>query len=90
MQNFKYSNFLNESIISSKKLRDATHDIIIELGQKDRIDVEELSKLLLSDHKINISPFFLDKILTDFMKFKNSLRSNQKRPKVSNFVILFC
>lgn len=76
MLELKYADFLNEdmAIISRQKLRDAMHDIIVDLGPKQKIDVEELSKVLMSDYKITISPFFLDKFLDDFLKVKRGDR----------------
>jgi len=67
-----YSEFVNEemSAISNKKLRDAMHDIIVELGPKETIDVEEMSDQLMAEYKITISPFFLDKFLEDFLRVK--------------------
>ena len=50
------------------------HDIIVDLGPKKKLDVEELSSQLQSDYKITISPFFLDKFLDDFLKVKSGDR----------------
>jgi len=64
--------FLNEDMseMATKKLRDAIHDIVVGLKQKETLDVEELSNALLNDNKITISPYFLDKFLDDFMRVK--------------------
>jgi hypothetical protein len=72
MLELNYNKFLNEGVgdVSIRKLRDAMHDIIVELEPKETIDVEELSKTLMDEFKINISPFFLDKFLDDFLKVK--------------------
>lgn len=79
MLNVKYSGFLNEDMalgfISNMKLRDAIHDIVVSLGPKQSIDVEELSKQLMDDYRITISPFFLDKFLDDYLK---TTRGNKK------------
>jgi hypothetical protein len=76
MLDIKYTEFLNEDMaaISSRKLRDAMHDIIVDLEPKETIDVEELSNTLMADHKITISPFFLDKFLDDFLRVKRGDR----------------
>jgi hypothetical protein len=76
MIDITYNEFLNEEMaaISSKKLRDAMHDILVGLGPKETIDVEEMSAQLMSDYKITISPFFLDKFLDDFMRVKRGDR----------------
>lgn len=73
----KYTEFLNEGtgMISQRKLRDAMHDIIVELGPKETIDIEELANRLMSEHKITISPFFLDKFLDSFIKVKRGDRT---------------
>ncbi len=70
MLELNYNDFLNEdmAMISSRKLRDAMHDVIVSLEPKETIDVEEMSNVLMSDFKITISPSFLDKFLDDFMK----------------------
>lgn len=67
-----YGEFLNEemSAVATKKLRDAIHDIVVELKLKETLDVEELSNALLTNGKITISPFFIDKFLGDFMRVK--------------------
>jgi hypothetical protein len=72
MLDIKYTEFLNEEMgaISVMKLRDAMHDIIVALGPKDIMDVEEMAAQLQSEYKITISPFFLDKFLDDFLKVK--------------------
>ena len=72
MLNVNYTDFLNEemALISRKKLRDSLHDIIVTLGPKDTMDVEQMSNILMNDYKINISPSFLDKFLEDFLKVK--------------------
>jgi len=71
-----YNEFVNEemSTVSTKKLRDAMHDVIVELGAKETLDVEEMSNILMADYKITISPFFLDKFLDDFMRVKRGDR----------------
>jgi hypothetical protein len=76
MIDVNYNEFVNEemSAISSRKLRDAMHDIIVDLGPKDTLDVEEMSDILMTDYKITISPFFLDKFLEDFMRAKRGDR----------------
>lgn len=67
-----YYEFINEemSALANRRLRDAIHDIVVELKPKEIIDVEELSDTLSSNFRINISPFFLDKFLDDFMRSK--------------------
>ena len=72
MLDFTYTDFINEemSVISRKKLRDAMHDILVELGPKETLDVEQMSNILMTDYKVDISPFFLDKFLDDFLRAK--------------------
>jgi len=71
-----FYDFINEEIsgAATNKLRDAIHDIVVELKQKETIDIEELSKSLLDNNKINISSFFLDKFFDDFMRVKGGDR----------------
>lgn len=68
----RYTEFLNEDMaaISIRKLRDAMHDVIVALKPEETLDVEELSKTLMDEFKITISPFFLDKFLDDFLRVK--------------------
>jgi hypothetical protein len=65
-----YSDFLNEemSAISANKLRDAIHDIVVELTPKQILDIEELSDILSAEYKITISPLFIDKFLDEYLK----------------------
>lgn len=72
MLELKFIDFVNEDmgLISRRKLRDAIHDIIVELKYKETIDVEDMCNDLMIDYKITISPFFLDKFLDDYLKFK--------------------
>ena len=72
MLEFNYTDFLNEemSVISTRKLRDAMHDIVMELGPKDTLDVEAMCNILMADYKITISPYFLDKFLDEYMRKK--------------------
>jgi hypothetical protein len=78
MLKIKYNDFLNEELamVSRQKLRDSIHDIIINLKKGEKITIEELSKLLLSEYKITISPYFLDLFLDEFIKAKKGLKSN--------------
>lgn len=72
MLDLKFVDFINEdmALISRQKLRDAMHDIIVDLKPKQTIDVEEMSNILIDEYKITISPFFLDKFLDDYLKVK--------------------
>ena len=68
----KFNRFLNEelSMLSTDRLRDSIHDIIVKLKRKDTLDLNELSNRLYSDYKISISTEFLNKIFDDFIKSK--------------------
>lgn len=72
MLELNYLNFLNEemSAISANKLRDAIHDIVVELSPKQIIEIEELSNILASEYRITISPKFIDKFLDEFIKVR--------------------
>jgi hypothetical protein len=74
-----YTNFevLNEemSAMATNRLRDAIHDVIVELKRKETLEIEELSKKLADEYSITISPFFLDKFLDDFMKAKRGIKT---------------
>lgn len=78
MLKIKYTDFLNEEMagLSNKKLRDSIHDIIVNLEPKKIIDIEELSNILINEYKINISPYFLDKFLDEFLKMKAKNKKN--------------
>jgi len=73
--NIRFNNFLNEemSMLSNNKVRDAIHDIVVKMDKKDAMDIEELSNILLIEHKITINPHFIDIILDDFLKIKKGL-----------------
>ena len=79
MININYGEFLNEemAVISTRKLRDAMHDIIVGLPEKDSIDVEDMTKTLMNDYKITISPFFLDKFLDDFINVRKGVKNTE-------------
>jgi len=70
--NDTYIEFINEEMaaISTRKLRDAMHDVLVELEPKETLDVEELSDILMRDYKITISPLFLDNMLDNYIKVK--------------------
>lgn len=70
MLEINYSEFINEEMaaISANKLRDAIHDIVVELSPKQVLEIEELSNILISEYKITISPQFIDKFLDEYLK----------------------
>lgn len=72
MLDIKYIEFINEemAVISTRKLRDAIHDILVELKPEEILNIEDLSNILMRDYKIIISPLFLDNILDNYIKVK--------------------
>jgi len=70
MDELENYDILNEemSALATTKLRDAIHDILTSLDKKETIDIEELSDRLISEFRINISPFFLDEFFTDYLR----------------------
>lgn len=77
---YNYDEFLNEemSALATNKLRNALHDIIIQLKRKETLNVEDLSKTLATDFKITISPFFLESFLENYLK----ARKGEKVPTI--------